>query len=83
MNTWNGENYPITRFLSETGVESMPSLQTWQEATNNTEDFNFESTLVENREHHGDGQHQMMFVYKFLYKLFMLMNILDYKSKII
>ena len=72
MNTWNGDNYPITRFLSETGVESMPSLQTWQEATNASEDFNFESKLVENREHHGDGQHQMMFVSNFSDELFFL-----------
>lgn len=66
MDTWNGENYPITRFLSETGVESMPSLQTWQEATNATADFNFESALVENRDHHGNGQNEMMFVFEFL-----------------
>jgi hypothetical protein len=66
MNTWNGDNYPITRFLSETGVESMPSLETWQQATNSREDFNFTSTLVENREHHGNGQQEMMFVSKIL-----------------
>jgi beta-mannosidase len=65
VDTWNGDNYPITRFLSETGVESMPSLQTWQEASNSSDDFNFESKLVENREHHGGGQNQMMFVSKF------------------
>jgi hypothetical protein len=83
MNTWDGDNYPITRFLSETGVESMPSLQTWKEATNASEDFTFESKLVENREHHGNGQSQMMFVSKFFYQVFMLRNILEDKSKII
>jgi hypothetical protein len=83
MDTWNGENYPITRFLSETGVESMPSLQTWKETTNSSEDLNFESQLVENREHHGNGQNQMMFVSKFFYQVFMLTNILEDKSKII
>ncbi len=83
MDTWNGENYPITRFLSETGVESMPSLQTWEEVTNVSEDLNFDSKLVENREHYGDGQHGMMFVSIFSYSLFMSMNILDYKLKII
>jgi hypothetical protein len=64
MDTWDGDNYPITRFLSETGVESMPSLQTWQQATNLSEDFNFTSKFVEDREHHGNGQQQMMFVSK-------------------
>jgi hypothetical protein len=83
MDTWNGENYPITRFLSETGVESMPSLQTWKEATSDTEDLKFDSKLVENREHHGNGQNEMMFVFKFSYKFFMSMNILEDKSKII
>jgi hypothetical protein len=62
VDTWNENNYPIRRFLSETGVESMPSLQTWKETTNSTDDFNFMSILVENREHHDNGQQQMMFV---------------------
>ncbi len=65
MDTWNGDNYPITRFLSETGVESMPSLETWQEATNASEDLNFDSKLVINRDHHPHGQDQMMFVSEF------------------
>jgi hypothetical protein len=83
MDTWNGENYPIARFLSETGVESMPSLQTWKESTNASDDLKFDSKLIENREHHGNGQNEMMSVSKFSYQLFILMNILDYKSKII
>jgi beta-mannosidase len=62
MDTWKGGNYPITRFLSETGVESMPSLETWQQATNDSEDLNYTSAFVEHREHHGNGQQEMMFV---------------------
>jgi beta-mannosidase len=62
IDTWNGDNYPIPRFLSETGVQSMPSLETWQQATNDSEDFNFTSTFVEYRDHHGYGQIEMMFV---------------------
>ena len=64
MDTWNPDNYPITRFLSETGVESMPSIETWQQITNSSEDWNFFSTLVENREHHDNGQLEMMFVFE-------------------
>jgi hypothetical protein len=51
---WNEGKYPITRFLSETGVESMPSLQTWQQVTNVSEDFDFNSTFLRNRDHHGN-----------------------------
>lgn len=62
MDTWNGDNYPIARFLSETGVESMPSVETWKQATNSSEDLSFTSAFVENREHHDPGQKEMMFV---------------------
>jgi beta-mannosidase len=62
MDTWNPDNFPITRFLSETGVESMPSVQTWQQITNLTEDLNYTSTLVEHREHQANGQKNIMFV---------------------
>ena len=85
MDTWNGDNYPITRFLSETGIESMPSLETWQQATNVSEDFNFTSTFVENRDHHPHGQQQMMFVSDFNINLFFSSyeNILEQKLNII
>jgi hypothetical protein len=66
MDTWNPDNYPITRFMSETGVESMPSVETWQQITNVTEDLNFTSALVEHREHHGNGQQQIMSVLKII-----------------
>jgi beta-mannosidase len=77
MDTWNGDNYPITRFLSETGIESMPSLETWQQITNSSEDLSFTSTLVENREHHGgDGQEELMFVSDFDISSFSYENII-------
>ena len=70
--TWDGDIYPITRFLSETGVQSMPSLETWQQATNVSEDFNFTSAFVEYRDHHGNGQQEMMFVSDFHINSFFL-----------
>jgi beta-mannosidase len=70
IDSWNPKNYPIARFLSETGVESMPSMRTWQQSTNYTEDFNYTSTFVVNRDHHPDGQHQMMYVTSFYTILF-------------
>ncbi|CAF4056239.1 unnamed protein product [Rotaria sordida] len=60
MDTWKPDNYPIVRFMSETGVESMPSIETWQQVSNSTKDWNFRSALVQNREHHGNGQEEMM-----------------------
>jgi hypothetical protein len=62
----------------------MPSLETWQQATNVSEDLNFTSTLVENREHHAYGQIELMFVSDFNIKFFFpYENILEWKLKII
>jgi hypothetical protein len=43
----------------------MPSLETWQQITNSSEDFNFQGKLVEYRNHHSNGQQEMMFVLNF------------------
>ena len=56
---WNYTTYPITRFLSETGVQSFPSLDTWQEATNKQSDFNFKSSFVQHREHSTNRLNQL------------------------
>ncbi len=50
----------------------MPSLETWQQATNVSEDLNFTSTFVETRDHHPHGQQQMMFVSHFDISFFFL-----------
>jgi len=78
MDTWNPDNYPITRFLSETGVQSMPSIETWQQATNFSADWNFTSTFVQNRQHHDNGQQEMMFVSKIISAVFFYDSILGY-----
>ena len=76
---WDGDTYPAARFISETGVQSMPSLETWMQITNSSEDFNFEGTLVEYRNHHGNGQKEMMFVAKFDMIPFSRLNLLEYE----
>ena len=43
--------YPITRFLSETGMISFPSLDTWLEVTRNATDLQYDSAFVAHREH--------------------------------
>ena len=49
--------------MSETGVQSMPSIDAWQQITNSTGDWNFFSELVQHREH-GAEQNQLMYVFK-------------------
>ena len=51
VDPWNQTTYPITRFLSETGIQALPSLETWLEVTQNVSDLQFESPFVLHREH--------------------------------
>lgn len=49
--TWNTTTYPIPRFLSETGVQSLPSLDSWKQATSNLSGLFFNSSFLIHREH--------------------------------
>ena len=49
--SWNPATYPITRFLSETGMNSLPSLDSWRQATDNITDLQYQSHFVEHRKH--------------------------------
>ena len=49
--SWNPNTYPISRFLSETGVQGFPSLDSWLEVTQNVSDLQFQSSFVQFREH--------------------------------
>lgn len=49
--TWNPATYPITRFLSETGMNSLPSLDSWRQATDNISDLQYQSRFFEHRKH--------------------------------
>jgi hypothetical protein len=60
--TWNPNTYPVTRFMSETGVVGLPSLDTWYQVTTDVSDLDFWSDFVEHRQHYGGGQRLMMFV---------------------
>jgi hypothetical protein len=37
--------------LSETGIQSLPSLETWYQVTTNTSDLQYDSAFVGHREH--------------------------------
>ncbi|RDL42374.1 (Trans)glycosidase [Venustampulla echinocandica] len=48
---FNLSSYPVGRFANEFGFQSMPSLQTWQQAVL-PEDLNFNSSTIILRNHH-------------------------------
>ncbi len=58
--SWDPTTYPITRFLSETGIQSLPSLDTWYEVTKNTSDLHLQSDFIQHREHSGGQINGMM-----------------------
>jgi beta-mannosidase len=60
--SWNPHAYPISRFMSETGVVCLPSLDTWYQVTNNVSDLDFWSDFVQHRQHYPHGQMNLMFV---------------------
>ena len=60
--SWNPDTYPITRFLSETGIQSLPSLDTWFQTTNNQSELTFNSSFILHREHSGNQMTAMLFV---------------------
>jgi beta-mannosidase len=69
--SWNPDTYPITRFISETGIQSLPSLETWLELTTNASDLIFDSDFILHREHAGNQMTVMMFV---IYLFILLMK---------
>lgn len=52
---WDLNIYPKTRFASEYGFQSMPSLATMRQATKNPEDFSVESLYSRHRQHSPGG----------------------------
>ena len=50
-NGWNIDQYPITRFASEYGFQSIPSLKTLKTATENIEDLQIDSSFLKHRQH--------------------------------
>ncbi|KAF9110346.1 hypothetical protein BGX27_006478 [Mortierella sp. AM989] len=53
------EHYPNSRFVSEYGAQSMPSFQTWKKVSS-SEDWHPLSKLSIHRNHHGNGQNEML-----------------------
>ncbi|GJJ73174.1 beta-mannosidase [Entomortierella parvispora] len=53
------ENYPKARFVSEYGAQSMPSFSLWK-TISSSDDWHPLSSLCVHRNHHGNGQKEML-----------------------
>ena len=58
--SWDTGTYPIPRFLSETGIQSLPSLDSWKQATSNSSELVFNSSFLIHREHSGNQLNAML-----------------------
>ncbi|XP_028176532.1 beta-mannosidase [Ostrinia furnacalis] len=52
---WNDNTYPLTRFASEYGFQSLPSLSTMRQAAEKPEDFSLQSEYSKHRQHSPNG----------------------------
>ncbi|KAF9923389.1 hypothetical protein FBU30_006545 [Linnemannia zychae] len=62
------EYYPKARFVSEYGAQSMPSFKAWKKVSA-IEDWHPLSKLSIHRNHHGNGQQEMLQQIEFQYEL--------------
>ncbi|KAG0296205.1 hypothetical protein BGZ96_010000 [Linnemannia gamsii] len=62
------EYYPNARFVSEYGAQSMPSFKAWKKVSS-SKDWHPLSKLSIHRNHHGNGQHEMLQQIEFQYEL--------------
>ncbi|XP_039757663.1 beta-mannosidase isoform X2 [Pararge aegeria] len=53
--SWDSNIYPQTRFASEYGFQSLPSLDTMRTASNSTEDYHVDSNYSKHRQHSPAG----------------------------
>ncbi|KAJ0173564.1 hypothetical protein K1T71_010713 [Dendrolimus kikuchii] len=53
--SWDPNIYPTTRFASEYGFQSLPSIITMKTASNETEDFKMDSEFFRHRQHSPNG----------------------------
>ncbi|CAG9813016.1 unnamed protein product [Phaedon cochleariae] len=55
LDPWDSNVYPVTRFASEYGYQSFPSVGSLLKATNTTDDLNINSKFMDHRQHHPGG----------------------------
>ncbi|XP_074621732.1 beta-mannosidase-like [Acropora palmata] len=60
MDCWNLTGYPKPRFASEYGFQSYPSFETLAKVSL-PEDWSYNSAFMNHRQHHGNGNKQMLY----------------------
>ncbi|CAG9863674.1 unnamed protein product [Phyllotreta striolata] len=68
LNPFNSNFYPIPRFASEYGYQSLPSFHSFLTATNDTNDLNINSSFMNHRQHHPLGNIEMQLLMKLYFK---------------
>ena len=58
---WSYESYPYTRFTSEFGFQSLPSYSTLAAVYDVNLDMSLFSNMSNHRQHHGEGNNQLLF----------------------
>jgi beta-mannosidase len=56
--SWSPSTFPIPRFASEYGYQSMPSIESWLTATDSLDDLRPDSAFLMYRQRHPDGNQQ-------------------------
>lgn len=60
MNGWSPDSFPVPRFMSEYGVQSLPSLSSLEQGYSMPMDANIYSRMNEYRQHHEAGNKQIL-----------------------
>ena len=60
MNGWEPSSFPLPRFMSEFGVQSLPSYATLSDVYNMPGDAGILSDLNQHRQHHDQGNQQII-----------------------
>jgi beta-mannosidase len=66
VNSLEPETYPIPRFASEFGYQSLPDVDAWMTATDNLTDLDPDSNFMEHRQHHpiGNAENTLLISYQ-------------------
>ncbi|GAB1288145.1 Beta-mannosidase [Apodemus speciosus] len=65
---WNWKTFPKARLVSEYGYQSWPSFSTLEKVSTR-EDWSYNSRFSLHRQHHGNGNHEMLHQVKLHFKL--------------
>ncbi|KAJ8947266.1 hypothetical protein NQ318_014162 [Aromia moschata] len=67
FDSFDSNIYPVPRFASEYGYQSLPSFESLLSVTDNASDIDINSDFMNHRQHHpsGNGQMQMLIDYQF------------------